>query len=191
MPTPELDLDADTARRLLSLARRSIALGAESGSPLEPPEGSMGEPFDAPAATFVTLEKGGDLRGCVGTLRPVSSLARSVAHNAFQAAFRDGRFPPVSLAELDALHIKISILGPAEPLEVSSRAELLAVLRPGVDGLILEEGARRATFLPQVWESLAEPADFVAHLEKKGGWSPGYWSTEMRAHRYQVESFEE
>ncbi len=183
--------EPEISRRLLTLARLSITTGLDAGEPLTDLSAFAGGPFEQPAATFVTLKKGGELRGCVGTLRPVSSLAESVAHNAFHAAFRDSRFPPLILDELAALHIEISVLGTPEPLAVATLAELLEALRPGVDGLILKEGQRGATFLPQVWASLPEPADFVAQLLRKGGWPAGAWSSEMRAHRYVVETVEE
>jgi len=148
-------------------------------------------PMREKAATFVTLKEDGELRGCVGTLTPVEPLAQSVARNAFQAAFADSRFRAVEPRELDRIHIDIAILGPMEPVEIDSREELIEGLRPGVDGLFLDDGVRRATFLPSVWESLPRPADFVAHLLRKGGWPTTHWSPEMRAYRYRVHTVEE
>ena len=189
--------DSNSARwaayqgRLLALARSSIRSGLLTGRPiqvnLEALEGAMREK----AATFVSLKEEGQLRGCVGTLTPVESLAESVARNAYQAAFADSRFEAVEPRELDRLHIEISILGPMEPLRVGSYEELVESLRPGVDGLFLDDGLRRATFLPSVWESLPRPSEFVAHLLRKGGWPSHHWSPEMRAFTYRVHTLAE
>ncbi|MGW8227546.1 MAG: AmmeMemoRadiSam system protein A, partial [Gammaproteobacteria bacterium] len=109
--------------------------------------------------------------------------------NAYAAAFEDTRFPPLSAAEYDQLEYHISILNPAEAIEFESEADLLQQLQPGIDGLILEERGRRATFLPSVWESLPQAADFLRHLKMKAGLAPDYWSNTLHAQRYTVEDF--
>ena len=140
-----------------------------------------------PRATFVTLEKNHQLRGCIGMLEAVRPLAEDIAENAFSAAFRDPRFPPLEAYELNDLEIHLSILTPAEPVSFSSEQDLLAQLQPGIDGLILEEGHRRGTFLPSVWESLPEPGQFLRHLKQKAGLPSDYWSKNIRIYRYQAE----
>lgn len=179
------DRDHDTL--LLDLARRSIASGVETGRPMFVDPARYPEPLRAPGATFVTLSSpDGVLRGCIGSLEPRRALAEDVAHNAFAAAFRDPRMLPVAHAELAALHIEISVLGPHEPLRVRSIEELLGLLRPGLDGVVLEDFGRRATFLPQVWSQLPDPRAFVGAIWQKAGLPPDHWSATTRAWRYDV-----
>ena len=180
---------------LLLLARGSIRHGLDRGGALPVELSSQPEPLRTHHACFVTLQLDGDLRGCIGHLEAVQPLAIDVADNAFAAAFRDPRFAPVSGAELDALHIEISVLTPSEPLAFGSEEELIALLRPSIDGIILAEneadGSRRGTFLPSVWEQLPQPHDFLRHLKRKAGLSPDHWSDGIRAWRYRTESFGE
>ncbi|WP_432834702.1 AmmeMemoRadiSam system protein A [Dactylosporangium sp. CA-092794] len=149
-----------------------------------------GGPLHAEGASFVTLERGGALRGCVGTLERVRPLHRDVVHNAVRA-MSDPRLPPVTVADWPALDVKVSVLDPPEPIPAGSRAELIAALRPGVDGLILHADRRRATFLPSVWAKLAEPELFVAALLRKGGWPDTEWPTGLTALRYGSTEFQD
>jgi AmmeMemoRadiSam system protein A len=174
---------------LLRVALASIDAGLETGSPLKVNPESYPSALSAQGASFVTLTRHGDLRGCIGSLVPVSSLVEDVAHNAFAAAFRDPRFPMLSAAELQDLEIEISVLGPTEPVEFSTEAELLDKLRPGIDGLVLQDGRHRGTFLPLVWESLPNPADFLVHLKQKAGLPGNYWSDSLEIERYTTVSF--
>jgi AmmeMemoRadiSam system protein A len=139
-------------------------------------------------ATFVTLTIDGQLRGCIGALEAHRALISDVTGNARAAAFSDPRFQPLSPAEFARTAIEISILSPPEPLGTRERQELLTMLRPEVDGLIIESSGRRATFLPSVWKSLPQPTDFLAHLLAKAG-LPGNLE-KMQAWRYTTESFE-
>ena len=176
---------------LLAVAARSIRSGLESGAPLCPDPADYPQALRERRASFVTLTRDGGLRGCIGHLEAIQPLVVDVAENAYAAAFRDGRFPPLSTGELEGLGIHVSVLTPPVPLPCDSEADLVARLRPGVDGLILEEGRRRGTFLPSVWESLADPAAFVQHLKVKAGLSPAHWSPDIRFYRYETESFGE
>lgn len=142
-----------------------------------------------PGASFVTLKLDGELRGCIGTIQPHRPLAIDVAHNARAAAFRDTRFPPLAPHELPRLAIEVSVLSPREPLAAASESEALARLRPQVDGLYLEFGSLSATFLPQVWESLPDPADFLGELRRKAGLPPGFWHPGIKLSRYTVEKY--
>lgn len=173
---------------LLDLARSTIAHGVAHGRPA--PVHTLTYPVElrSPAATFVTLNSEGQLRGCVGTLYPVRPLVEDVAHNAYAAAFHDPRFEPVTQEELDRISPSISLLSPPMRMEVETEAELTAALRPGEDGLILEEGRYRSTFLPAVWESLPEPPEFLAHLKRKAGLPANYWSPTMKFYRYKATS---
>ncbi len=174
---------------LLAVAARSIRSGLDHGAPLSPDPADYPQPLRELRASFVTLTRGGALRGCIGHLEAIQPLVVDVAENAYAAAFRDGRFPPLAAGELEGLNVHISVLTPPVPLPCDSEADLVARLRPGVDGLILEEGRRRGTFLPSVWESLADPAAFVRHLKVKAGLSPAHWSPDIRVYRYETESF--
>ena len=181
----------DTQQRsaLLRLAAASIRHGLEHGRPLSVDLAGYEEPLRQPRACFVTLEIDTALRGCIGSLQAARPLVEDVAENAHAAAFSDPRFPPLSRSEYPKLHLDISVLQPAEAMEVLDEADLLRQLRPGVDGLILQEGLARATFLPSVWEQLPAPADFLAHLKMKAGLSSRYWSNSIRFSRYTTESF--
>jgi AmmeMemoRadiSam system protein A len=180
-------LDQADGVALLELARASIEHGLRTGRPLEVDCGRCAAALRAPRASFVTLQRSGELRGCVGELEARFPLAASVANQAFSAAFRDPRFPPVVEAELADLELHISVLGPLERLVVGSEQELLGALRPGVDGLLIEDGARRATFLPAVWGSLPEPREFLCELKRKAGLAREVWPSGMQVWRYRVE----
>ena len=142
-----------------------------------------------PAATFVTLREQGDLRGCIGSLDARRPLALDVAHNARAAAFSDPRFPPVARDEVEALDVEVSLLSAREPVAVTSEADALSKLRPGIDGVYLEYGGASATFLPQVWESLPDPLVFLGELRRKAGLSPRFWHPDVKLSRYTVEKF--
>lgn len=172
---------------LLALARAAIAdaLGRPHPAPRSPPW-----VHDA-GATFVTLTHNGELRGCIGSLVPRRSLAEDVTANACAAAFDDPRFPPLGADELDQTRIEVSLLSPLEPLPVTSEADALRRIRPHVDGLVLECGRRRGTFLPQVWEEVPDPRAFLVHLKLKAGLPPDFWSDDIRLSRYGVEKWSE
>ena len=181
---------ADEHRRiLLDVAVQSIRHGLAHGGPLPVRAEDFPEPLRALRATFVTLEREGELRGCIGMLEATRPLVQDVAANACAAAFSDPRFPPLRAAELPGLDVHISVLSPPEPLEFESETALVQQLRPGVDGLILDERGHRGTFRPSVWDSLASPWAFLEHLKLKAGLAPGYWSPTLRAWRYTTESF--
>ena len=185
-----LPLDEGERRQLLKLAWESIRHGLAKGRPSRPdPEGFSGRLRERGAA-FVTLHRSGALRGCIGHLEATQPLVLDVADNAFAAAFRDPRFEPLAEWELEGLELSISILTAPSPLEFRDESDLLRQLRPGRDGLILEDGGRRGTFLPAVWDSLHEPERFLAELKRKAGLPTTYWSPSLRVFRYQTETFD-
>lgn len=139
-------------------------------------------------ATFVTLATGGTLRGCIGSLEPVRPLYRDATRNAVKA-MADPRFPPVTAPDWPTLDLSVSVLSPPEPVPCPTREALLAALRPGIDGLTLATGARRATFLPQVWEKLSTPERFLTALLAKGGWPAEPWPPGLTANRYTAVEF--
>jgi AmmeMemoRadiSam system protein A len=189
-------LSEELRRLLLRTARDAIRHGLECGGPpqVERIE-ELPEALREHRAAFVTLHLEGRLRGCIGHLEAIEPLVRDVADNAFAAAFRDPRFPPLRSAEFDPLHIEISVLSPATPLHFEDEAALIALLQPGLDGLILTEDTggveRRGTFLPSVWDQLPEPRLFLRHLKQKAGLPADYWSEQIQVWRYRTESFGE
>ena len=181
--------DATLGPALLALARQAIAdkLGVESGvTPIFLQVPGLDEALAEPAATFVTLTRHGALRGCIGTLEAHRALRDDVIANALAAAFRDPRFPPVSAAEWPTISLEVSRLTPAVPLPVADEADLLRQLRPQQDGIILRCGQRRATFLPQVWDQLPTPREFISRLKEKAGLPAHFWSPDMEVARYTV-----
>lgn len=174
---------------LLRIACQSIRSGLETRQPAAVNVDDVPTRLSARRASFVTLHAEEKLRGCIGSLEPRTSLAEDVSFNAYAAAFRDTRFQPLQANELDLLFLQISVLSRPEMLEFDSESSLLGAIRPGIDGLILQEHDFRGTFLPSVWESLPDPAQFLAHLKLKAGLATDYWSASIRAWRYTTESF--
>jgi AmmeMemoRadiSam system protein B/AmmeMemoRadiSam system protein A len=173
---------------LLAHARRAIesALGVMPAT--EPPEAGF---LDRAGATFVTLRRNGTLRGCIGTLDAERPLREDVAHNARRAAFRDPRFEPLQPDELDEIIVEVSLLSAPEPIDCASEDDLIERLDPARDGVVLEYRGRRATFLPQVWEQLPDPRDFLRQLKLKAGLPAEFWSEELRIARYAVDKWSE
>jgi AmmeMemoRadiSam system protein A len=182
-----MSLNEAEKQQLLNLAAEAIRHGLRTGMRLAVNAADYNGILAAQHASFVTLERAGQLRGCMGALEAYRALVVDVAENAFLAAFRDPRFPALSAAELDGLDIHISILSPATDMHFSSEQELLQQIKPGVDGLILVDGRYRSTFLPSVWESLPEPVQFLRHLKQKAGLPAAYWSDSLRVSRYTAE----
>jgi AmmeMemoRadiSam system protein A len=144
-----------------------------------------------PAATFVTLTRQGALRGCIGSLEPHRSLLDDVVANAIAAATRDHRFPQLQASELGVTRIEVSLLSQSITMHFTSEQNVLAQLRPGIDGVVLQYGHRRGTFLPQVWESLPEPGDFLAALKQKAGIPADFWNEDIQLSRYTVTKWKE
>lgn len=176
---------------LLKLARNTIRQRLTGKvEELKAPE--KAEVLQEERATFVTLKKRGQLRGCIGCLGPIESVEKSIVSNAINAAFHDHRFSPLTLPELDEVEIDISILTPTVKLDFTDSSDLVKKLKPGVDGVILKAGGRRATFLPQVWEQLPTAEMFLAHLCRKAGLPQDYWEREpVEVDIYHVQCFEE
>jgi hypothetical protein len=177
----------DRDQALLAVARGAISQ-ALGGPRLVKPAGAW---LDEPGSCFVTLTQRGRLRGCIGNIVGVGSVYESVVRNAVSAALRDPRFPPLGRDELGRTRIDISLLSAPRPVPAGSRAELLAALRPGVDGLVLTAGSRSAVFIPSVWSQLPAPEEFLDHLLAKGRFPAGAWPADMRAERFTAEHLEE
>lgn len=148
--------------------------------------------FEEKQGTFVTLTMNNDLRGCIGSLTATESIKESVKRNAINAAFHDSRFTPLTVDEFDDLHVEVSILTEPKNLEYIDSADLLQKIRPQVDGVVVRKGGASATFLPQVWQQLPSPKDFLVHLCMKAGLPSDIWETgHPDVLIYQVQKFKE
>lgn len=180
---------------LVRLARATIAarLGVADSGLENIPENERKDPaFQEQRGTFVTLKIRNQLRGCMGCLTPSETILEGVQRNAINAAFNDPRFPQLTVSELEEAEIEISILTNPCTLEYSDANDLVAKLRVNIDGVIISKGLARATFLPQVWEQLPRPADFLAHLCRKAGLADDDWQGgELDVSVYQVQYFHE
>lgn len=172
---------------LLAIARGAIAQALGQVEATRPHLAWLQDP----GATFVTLTRDGDLRGCIGSLEARRRLIDDVQANAVAAALRDPRFAPLAPHELDQVRIGVSLLSPMQPMSARDEADAMAQLQVGIDGLVFECHGRRSTFLPQVWEQLPTPRHFLAQLKAKAGFGPGFWAAEVRLHRYTVAKWEE
>jgi len=147
--------------------------------------------FNEPGASFVTLRKHGELRGCIGNIQAMRPLYEDVQHNAVAAAMRDSRFSPLSTVEIAQISIEVSVLSPLQPLQFASESDVLSQLRPYEDGIVLEYGYFRSTFLPKVWESLSSPQEFLAALKQKAGLPVDFWMKGIHLWRYHVTCWDE
>jgi len=172
---------------LLDLAYQSIQTGLDKGHPLSINLRDYPFELSQQRATFVTLEKNKQLRGCIGMLDAVLPLAEDICENAYSAAFKDLRFPKVEQEELADLDIHLSILSPSEEIIFTSEQDLITQIRPNVDGLILESGSRKGTFLPSVWQSIPTSGQFLQHLKQKAGLAKNFWSDQIKVYRYTTE----
>ncbi len=176
-------------KALLQIARETIAQELGLHTETIAPEETLP---DAEYGTFVTLKIGGQLRGCIGNLQAAGSVTEGVQRNAVSAAFHDSRFAPLTEKEFTEIAIDISVLSTAQKLEYSDGDDLTAKLRPGIDGVILRYGTAGATFLPQVWDQLPTPAQFLGHLCRKAGLAENSWrDLHPEIEIYQVQCFEE
>lgn len=192
---PRRLLTAEQGAALVALARRTLAAHFDAAKADAAPE-TLTKALAAPAlqvhsGTFVTLKRNNQLRGCIGSLTAAASIIEGVKENVLHAAFDDPRFPPLEKNEMDDLHIEVSVLSEPEQLDYADADELLTKLRPGVDGVIIRRGYASATFLPQVWEQLAAPHAFLAHLCMKAGLPADQWRRgDLTVLVYQVQYFE-
>ncbi|MBU1568631.1 MAG: AmmeMemoRadiSam system protein A [Proteobacteria bacterium] len=184
-----LQLSGEQGRLLLALVRKTLKHQFVGGDTTTKPDDPA---LLSSAATFVTLKISGNLRGCIGNLEPVGPIWEGIRDNAINAALNDPRFPALKPEELDKVHVDISILSSPQPLTYSDPEELLKKLRPGIDGVIVGDGRRSATFLPQVWQQLSDPQQFLGHLCRKAGLSERAWrEKKLEIQIYQVQCFAE
>lgn len=187
MLPPTAELGPEIGALLLAHARAAIATRLGQSAPPAADHPALHET----RATFVTLTRHGQLRGCIGHLQAMQELGRDVRSNALAAAFEDPRFAPVSVAEWPTIRVEVSVLGPTTFSNCPTEEDCLRQIVPFEDGVILASGARSATFLPQVWDELPDPQEFIAHLLHKAGLPVTLWPADMRLGRYHVEKFQE
>jgi len=183
------ELNIDDKKCLQNIAKKSIAYGLQHQQALPINLKDYSELLRVDGASFVTLDLNHQLRGCIGTLEAHQPLVKDVAEHAFAAAFQDPRFPPLTENEFEKLDIHISILTPATPMTFTSEKNLLTQLQPGIDGLILQAGFNKGTFLPSVWEQLSSPEEFLNHLKIKAGLNMNDWPDDVQIFRYETISF--
>jgi AmmeMemoRadiSam system protein A len=188
-PLPCIELGQQQQRRLLEIARCSIEQGYVSHTPLQLELTDFDAELGEPAAVFVTLTEAGELRGCIGSLQAGCALAQAVANAAYNSAFRDYRFQPLRQDHLEGIRIEISVLSPLQKLHPGSREALLQSLRADVDGLVIEDRGKRATFLPEVWKKVSSPEAFLDQLLLKAGLGAGHWSDSICVERYRTLTF--
>lgn len=178
----------DHGTHLLETADKAIRFGLKTGNPIGIDLRHEHEDVQAPGASFVTLKTANhQLRGCIGAPVAHQPLIRDVAQNAYRAAFKDPRFKPVTDDEYETLRLSISVLSPQSKMTFKDEADLLSQLRPGIDGLVIQDGGRRALFLPSVWEQLPEPQQFLSSLKRKAGMAADHWSANFLANRFIAE----
>lgn len=184
-------LEENTRKNLLDIAREVVkqAVLHNGQAPRLNLQGPLPPALKAQRATFVTITVGGQLRGCRGTLLPQRPLLFDVADNAWQAAFKDPRFPPITSDELARLEFHVSILSTLRRIACASEAELVRALRPDIDGVVLRDAGRQSTLLPSVWSQLPDASTFVRQLKLKAGLPADHWSPTLEAYRYGAESF--
>lgn len=188
----QAQLSLEERKLLLELARQAIYSAVHNKTLPAIDTAALAPTLRAPGACFVTLTRQGELRGCIGALEATLPLFEDVRQHAMAAALQDFRFPPVQPEELFEISIEISRLSEPHDLEYESGHDLVEKIRPGIDGVTLREGVKRATFLPQVWEKLPDPEVFLSHLCQKMGSPPDYWrSGNLQVQVYQVEEFHE
>jgi AmmeMemoRadiSam system protein A len=188
----ESDLTEEIRKTILKLARDALIVAAERGHLPPIDHSNLPEILRKPGASFVTLKKNNALRGCIGALEAKLPLVEDIRQHAVAAALYDYRFPAVQTNEVEDISIEVSILTEPTRLEYEDPENLLQLLRPMVDGVILTDGERRATFLPQVWEKIPSPSLFLSMLCEKASLPSNAWQTQkLHVYIYQVETIHE
>jgi uncharacterized protein len=190
----ENKISDESGKFLLKFVRETILkeLAKNQDTDISSPPEQLKAELKENRGVFVTLNKNGQLRGCIGNIEPVKSIFDGVSDNAKNAAFHDPRFSPLAQDELGSVQIEVSILTRPEPLKYNDAKDLIKKLRPGIDGVIIRKQARVATFLPQVWDQLEAPDAFLSHLCAKAGLFPDEWKKgSLEVLTYQVQFFEE
>ena len=184
-----ISLSIEDQKTCINVARESIKQGLQYGTAVNIIGCDYAADLQQNLCSFVTLHINGNLRGCIGALEAYQPLINDIAEHAYSAAFQDPRFPALQENEYEQLDIKISVLGKPELISFKSEEDLLQQIRPNIDGLILESGMNRGTFLPSVWEQLPDKKDFLNHLKLKAGLPKEWWDDSVKISRYETFSF--
>jgi AmmeMemoRadiSam system protein A len=185
--TSDREITPDRGRTLVRLAREAIELElGQAVPPLDRPDW-----LQMPGATFVTLMRENRLRGCIGSIEPRRPIGEDVTQNAVAAATRDPRFLPMTADELADLKVEVTVLSPLEPLEVQGEADACQKLRPGVDGVVFTHRSAQSTFIPQMWEQLPAPKEFLRYLKKKAGLPDDFWDSDVQLQRFTAAKWRE
>lgn len=186
---PESRPDLSLPQALLGLARRAIERRlTDRHEPLPIPDLPR---LHEKGACFVTLRREGQMRGCIGSPVAWRALAEDVIDNAARAAFSDPRFPSVGADEMFRITVSVSLLSAPEPMEFKNETDLQSQLRPGVDGLVIEDRGHHALFLPTAWEQLPDAGEFLRHLKAKAGLGAHHWSDRFEASRFTSTEYHE
>lgn len=189
-PEPTVERLSDShAGLLLDIAEQAIVDGLRNLRPTVPTPAELPHDLRRVVGTFVTLNVRGQLNGCIGSIETDETVAVSVARHAWSAAFSDPRLPALRWVDYDHLDIEISLLSPLSPIPAPTRDALFDQLEPGVNGLLIASGSRRAVFLPSVWAQLPTPDTFLTHLFHKAGLNPATWPVDLRAFGFTAEKF--
>jgi AmmeMemoRadiSam system protein A len=180
-------MSIDHGEILLPIARAAIATALD----IPKEEDESAHWLKEPGACFVTLTQNGELRGCIGSLQAHRTLLSDVKGNAISSALHDPRFMPLCAFELAKTRIEISLIGKPASMEFHNEADLLSKFKPGMDGVIFEWRHHRSTFLPQVWEQLPDPQQFLSHLKQKAGLAHDFWDAHVKVARYSVKKYKE
>lgn len=181
----------EQGRILLHIARNAICRALRVSRVVMPMDDGHRAWLSRPGATFVTLTQYGELRGCIGSLQACDPLIDDVSNNAVSAALHDPRFMPLMADELDSVSVEVSLLSELQSLKFADEADALAQLRPAIDGVVFEYGPYRSTFLPQVWENLPQPSQFLAKLKSKARLPEDFWDEEIKLSCYTVSKWRE
>lgn len=187
---PSINLSVEDQATALRVAKDSIQQGLTHGSALDVITSDYSQELQQTLACFVTLHKNNQLRGCIGALEAYQPLIDDIAEHAFAAAFQDPRFPSLDQTEFEKISIEISVLSKPESMIFKSEDDLLQQVRPEIDGLILEHGFNRGTFLPSVWQQLPDKKEFLKHLKMKAGLPAQWWENDVKISRYTTFLFE-
>lgn len=185
----EKTLTSEDRERLLDVADRALAVAVECGELWDVDPAGYSAALRERGASFVTLRIGPELRGCIGSMRAGVPLVCDVAQNAYSAAFRDPRFPPLNPREHPHLSVSVSVLTEPETVPVSTEIELLELMSGRSEGWVLRCGGNRGLLLPSVWQAISEPAEFLAQLKLKAALPRDYWSEEVVVERFTASSF--
>ncbi|MDH5391709.1 MAG: AmmeMemoRadiSam system protein A [Gammaproteobacteria bacterium] len=188
---PSIKLSEEDQKTCIDVARASILYGLKTGKPHLINTEEYSAALQQQLASFVTLYKNSQLRGCIGSLEAHQPLINDIAEHAYAAAFHDPRFPALLEDEFKQLSLEISVLNPPQAMSFVNEQDLLQQIRPGIDGLILQYDFNQGTFLPSVWQQLPDKKDFFNHLKVKAGLTTDWWNDNVSVSRYQTLSFEE